>query len=77
MRPYLHHQNGQLFQSYLFNPFNNNKNHFLFSSNTSNPAVLFMYSHYVPLILFFSSKNAKNKVIRNQTKITFNQQFKT
>ena len=27
------------------------------------PPVFFMYSHYVPLI-FFSSKNAKNKVIR-------------
>ena len=31
-----------------------------------------MYSHYVPLIIFFP-KNAKNKAIKKQTTITFNQ----
>ena len=39
-----------------------NKIHFLFCNNTSKPPVFFMYSHYVPLIIFFS-KNPKNKPI--------------
>ena len=52
-----------MIQSCLFNPFNNTKIHFLFCNNTSKPPVLFVYSHYVPLIIFYS-KNARNKAIR-------------
>ena len=43
-------------QSCLFNTFNNNKIHFLFCNNTSKPPVLFVYSHYVLLIIFFLKK---------------------
>ena len=59
MCPHLHHERGQLIQSCLFNPFNNNKIHFLFHNNTSKRPVLFVYSHYVPLIFYFSQNNAK------------------
>ena len=57
MCPHLHDEKGQLIQSCLFNSFNNNKIHFLVCHNTSNPPVLCMCSHYVPLIFL----NAKNK----------------
>ena len=63
MCPHLHHERGQLIQSCLSNPFNNNKIRFLFCKNTSKPPVLSMYSRYVPLIIFLS-KNAKNKAIK-------------
>ena len=53
MCPHSHHDRSQLIQSCLFNPFNNNKIHFLFCGNTSKPPILFMYSHYVLLIVFF------------------------
>ena len=64
MGPHLHHERGQLIQSCLFNPFNNNKINFLFCNNTSKSSFLFMYSHYVPLFFIFFSKNTKNKAIR-------------
>ena len=44
---------------------NNKKIYLLFCNNTSKPPVIFMYSHYVTLIIFFS-KTAKNKAIRKQ-----------
>ena len=59
MCSHLHHERGQLIQSCLFNPFNNNKIHFLFHNNTSKRPVLFVYSHYVPLIFYFFQNNAK------------------
>ena len=62
MCPHLQHERGQLIQSCLFFPFNNNKIHFLLRNNTSKPPFLFMYSHEVFLIIFFS-KNAKKKAI--------------
>ena len=60
---HLHHGRGQLIQFCLCNPFNNSKIHFLSCGNTSKPPVLFMYSHYVLLIIFLSN-NSKNKAIR-------------
>ena len=47
MCPPLHYERGQLIQPCLFNPFNNNRIHFLFCNNSSKSLVLFMYSHYV------------------------------
>ena len=44
---------------------------FLFCNDTNRPPVVFMYNHYVPLIIF--SKKSKNKAIRKQTTIAFNQ----
>ena len=44
---------------------------FLFCNNNSKPPVVFMYNHYVLLTIF--PKNCKNKTIRRQTTITFNQ----
>ena len=53
MCPHIQNEKAQLIQSCLCNPFNNNQIHFLFGNNTSKPPDLFMYSHYVPLIIFF------------------------
>ena len=64
MCPRLRHERGQLIQPCLFNPFDNNKIHFLFCDKSSKPPVLFMYSHYVPLIIF-SQKIIKIKQLRN------------
>ena len=55
MCPHMQNEKGQLIQSCLRNPFNNNQIHFLFGNNTSKPPDLFMYSHYVPLIIFFKN----------------------
>ena len=64
MCPHSNREKGQLIRSCQFDPFNNNKIYFLFC-NTIKPRVLFIYSHYLPLIIFFQKmKNAKNKPIR-------------
>ena len=60
----IHHERAQLIQPCLFNHFNNNKIHFLFCNNTSKPPVPFMYSHFVPVIIF-SQKMLKTKQLRN------------
>ena len=66
MCPYLHHERDQLIQSCLFNPFHNNKLHFCFVyyNNAGKPLVLFIYSHYVPLIIFFK-KMLKTRQLGN------------
>ena len=52
MCPHSNREKGQLIRSCQFDPFNNNKIYFLFC-NTIKPRVLFIYSHYLPLIIFF------------------------
>ena len=64
MCPHLHHERGQLIEPCLFNQFSNNKIHFSYSNNTSKLPVVFMYSHYVPLINF-SQKMLKTKQLGN------------
>ena len=54
-----------MIHSCLFNPFNNNKIYFLFCNNTSKPPVLFMFSHYFSLIIFFQ-KMLKTKQLGNK-----------
>ena len=58
MCPHSHHEKGQLIRSCLFNLFSNSKIHFLLC-NTIKPSVLFIYSHYVPLYIFFFQKKKK------------------
>ena len=63
MSPHLHHEKGQLIQSCLFNPFKNNKIHFLFCNNTIKSPVFFIYSHHVPP---FFQKMLKPKQLGNK-----------
>ena len=74
MCPHSHHGKGQLIGSCLFNLFSNNKINFLVI-----PSVLFIYSNYVLLYIFFFKKWKMLKANRfgNMNWHTFNQQFKT
>ena len=69
MSPHLHHEKGQLIQSCLFNPFKNNKIHFLFCNNTIKPPIFFIYSHNVPPFFqkMLNSKQLGNKLTPHST----------